>query len=56
MALKARGGGGGLLPSNRLMGMCRWMGSPFHEWIHYNGVVFSIEVLEWGRIFSGFGG
>ena len=36
--------------------MCRWMGSHFHDWIDYNGVAFSIELLEWGRIFSGFGG
>ena len=36
------GGGGGALPSNRLMGMCRWMGSHFHDWIDYNGVAFSI--------------
>ena len=50
------GGGGGALPSNRLMGMCRWMGSYFHDWIDYNGVAFSIELLEWGRIFSGLGG
>ena len=49
-------GGGGALPSNRLMGMCRWMGSHFHGWIDYNGVAFSIELLEWGCIFSGFGG
>ena len=34
--------------------MCRWMGSHFHDWINYNWVVFSIELLEWGRIFSGF--
>ena len=27
------GGGGGLLPYKRLMGMCRWMGSHFHDWI-----------------------
>ena len=47
---------GGVLPSNRLMGMCRWMGSHFHDWIDYNGVAFSIELLEWGRIFSGFRG
>ena len=26
-------GGGGLLPYKRLMGMCRWMGSHFHDWI-----------------------
>ena len=48
--------GGGLLASNRLMGMCRWMGSHFHDWIDYNGVAFSIELLEWGRTFSGFRG
>ena len=33
---------GWVLPSNRLMGMCRWMGSHFHDWIYYNGVAFSI--------------
>ena len=33
---------GGVLPSNRLMGMCRWMGSHFHDWIDYNGAAFSI--------------
>ena len=32
------GGGGAALPYNRLMGMCRWMGSHFHNWIDYNGV------------------
>ena len=32
------------------------MGSHFHGLIDYNGVAFSIEFLEWGRIFSGFGG
>ena len=47
-------GGGGGLPSNRLTGMCRWMGSHFHDWIDYNGVACSKELLEWGRIFSGF--
>ena len=36
--------------------MCRWMGSHFHDWIDYNGVAFSIEllVLEWGRTCSDF--
>ena len=36
------GGGGvvGVLPSKRLMGLCRWMGSHFHNWIDYNGVTF----------------
>ena len=55
-SLRSRGGGGGALPSNRLMGKCRWMGSHFHEWIDYNGVAFSTELLEWGRIFLGFWG
>ena len=32
--------------------MRRWMGSHFHDWIDYNGVAFSIELLEWGRAFS----
>ena len=36
----------------RLMGMCRWMGSHFQDRIDYNGVAFSIELLEWGRTFS----
>ena len=30
----------------RLIGMCRWMGSHFHGWIDYNGVSYSIELLE----------
>ena len=47
---------GGVLPYKRLMGMCHWMGSHFHEWIDYNGVEFSIELLEWGRTFSDFWG
>ena len=48
--------GGGLLPYKRPIGMCRWMGSDFHDWSDYNGVVFSIELLEWGRKFSDFWG
>ena len=44
----------GVLPSNNLMGMCRWMRSHFHDWIDYNGVAFSIKLQELGRIFSGF--
>ena len=44
VAYRARGaGGGGLLPSNRLMRMCCWMGSYFHDWIDYYGVVFLEE-------------
>ena len=47
---------GVLLPYKRLMGMCCWMGSHFHNWIDYNGVAFLIELLEWGRTFSDFWG
>ena len=32
------------------------MGSHFYDWIDYNGVAFSIELLEWGRAFSDFWG
>ena len=52
----SRGGGGGLLPYKGLMGICRSMGSYFHDWIDYNGVVFSKELLEWGHTFSDFWG
>ena len=47
---------GEVLPYKRLMGMRRWVGSHFHLWIDYNGVAFSMELLEWGRTFSDFGG
>ena len=49
-------GEGGGLPYKRLIGMCRWMGSHFHDWSDYNGVAFSIDLLEWGRKFSDFWG
>ena len=55
-ACRGQAGGGGLLPSNRLMGMCRWMGSHFHCWIDNNRVAFSLELLEWDCTFSRFGG
>ena len=42
------GVGGGILPYKRLLGMCRWMGSHFHDWIDYNGVAFSIEFTRMG--------
>ena len=45
---------GGLLPYKRLMGMCHWMGPHFLDWIDYNGVAFSIELLKWGRSFPDF--
>ena len=48
------GGRGGALPYKRLMGMCRCMGLHFDDWIDYNGVAFSIELLECGRTFSDF--
>ena len=48
------GGREGVLPFERLMGMCCWMGSHFHDWIEYDGAAFSIELLEWGRTFSDF--
>ena len=44
--------GEGVLPYKRLMGMCRWMRSHFHDWIDSHGVAFSIELLERGRTFS----
>ena len=47
---------GGALPYKRLMGMCRWMGSRFHDWIDHSGVAFSKELPEWGRTFSDFWG
>ena len=38
--------GGGVLPSSRVMGMCRWMGSHFHDWIDYYGVAFFVRVTR----------
>ena len=48
----AQGRGRG--PYKRLLAMCRWMGSHFHDWIDYNGVGFSMELPEWGLTFSDF--
>jgi len=31
------------------------MGWHFHDWIDYNGVAFSIALLEWGRTVGHFG-
>ena len=48
-------GGGGVLPSKRLLGMCRWMGSHFHNWTDYNGVtIFSRVTKMWSHIFWDF--
>ena len=44
---------GGVLPSKKLLRVCRWMESHFHSWTDYNGVTFSVELLEWGRKFLG---
>ena len=46
--------GGGVLPSKRLLGMCRWMGSHFHNWTDHNGVKLLIELLKCGRKFWDF--
>ena len=46
----------GVLPDKRLMGICRWMGPHFHNWIDYHGVAFSIQLLERGHTFSKFWG
>ena len=43
---------GGALPYKRLMGMCRWMGSHFHDWIDHNGVPFSIVTRMGSHIFG----
>ena len=32
--------------------MCCWMGSHFHNWIDYNEVAFSIELLKGSHIFG----
>ena len=49
-SILAGGGGGGerrrVLPFNRLMGL------HFHHWIDYNGVIFTIELIQWGCTFS----
>ena len=45
---------GGVLPYKRVIGMCRWMASHFNDWSDYNGVAFSVELLEWGHKFSHF--
>ena len=50
------GGGTGLLLYNGLMGMCRWMGSHFHDWIDNNGVPFSIVTRMGSHIFGFFAG
>ena len=43
--IQTRLGGGGVLPYKRLMGICRWMGSHFHDWIDFYVVAFSTELI-----------
>ena len=45
-------GEGGILPFKRLMGMCRWIGSHFLDWIDYNGIAFSIVTKMGSHIFG----
>ena len=40
----------------RVIGMCCWMGSHFHDRIDYSGVTFSIASVEWGCTFADFWG
>ena len=41
-------GGGGVLPYERLMEMCRWMRSHVHDWIDYNEVRGFSKVTKMG--------
>ena len=52
------GGGAGVLSYKRLManGDAPLDGVAFLRLIDYNGVAFSIELLEWGHTFSDFWG
>ena len=50
----ARWRGGNLQVKQYCMGICRWMGSHFHNWTEYNEVTFLVELLKWGRKFSRF--
>ena len=45
-----------LIPWNRLLGMYRWMGPHFHDWIDCDRVTISFELLEGKLAFSGFWG
>ena len=53
---QSRFGRGWVLPYKRLKGMCHWMGLHFHDRTDYDGVTFSIELLQWGHTFSDFWG
>ena len=46
-----------VLPYKKLMGMCRWMGSHFHDWIDYKwGGIFNRVTRMGSHIFGFFGG
>ena len=47
--------GGGELPSKRPLGMCRWMGSHFHNWTDCNGPVTILVARMGSQIFGIFG-
>ena len=40
LQVKVSGGGAGVIPHKRLMGMCRWMGLHFLNWSDYNRVAY----------------
>ena len=44
------------LPHKRLIEMCHWMGSHFHDWIDHNGVCIFNRVTRMGFTFSDFWG
>ena len=50
IGIEALKGGGGVLLSNRLVGMC-WH---IYDFTDNSGVAFSIKLLEWGLTFSRF--
>ena len=55
MSCPGRGEGGGLPSSYRLMEMCHWMGSHFHNWIDHNEVAFPIELQSGAAYFRDLG-
>ena len=57
MIPKRTPGGRVVLPYERLMVVCRWVGSHFNYWIDYNGIALSIELrTKMDRTFQDFGG
>lgn len=56
LLIRDREEGGEVLPGKRLMRMCTCMGLHSHDWIHHNGVTFSMKLLEWCSTFTVFSG